>query len=112
LTSFIFSAQDYSTRWCYFSSPSGVGCNRKKANEAFIFLALYVSPLDATRFEHKPKLIQHHSIFTFIGMFLEVAALWAHRRQTNVTRQTAVEDKEAGPRQPLDAPAATPAGAV
>ncbi|CAG8075160.1 unnamed protein product [Penicillium salamii] len=43
LTSFIFSAQDYSTRACYFTSPSGVGCTRKKANEAFIFLALYVS---------------------------------------------------------------------
>lgn len=41
-------------------------------------------------------------------MFLEVAALWAHRKET-VTRQPVVTDKEVGPRQPLDAPAATPA---
>ncbi|CAG8935606.1 unnamed protein product [Penicillium salamii] len=89
LTSFIFSAQDYSTRACYFTSPSGVGCTRKKANEAFIFLAF---------------------IFTFFGMFLEVAALWAYRKEnTHTTHQPAVSDKEAGPRQPLDAPAATPA---
>ncbi|CAI7601958.1 unnamed protein product [Penicillium bialowiezense] len=87
LTSFVFSAQDYSTRACYFSSPAGVGCKRKKANEAFIFLAF---------------------VFTFFGMFLEVAALWAHRKE-NTTHQPTVTDKEIGPRQPLDAPAATPA---
>ena len=43
-------------------------------------------------------------------MFLEVAALWAYRKEnTHAVHQPAVSDKEAGPRQPLDAPAATPA---
>jgi hypothetical protein len=42
-------------------------------------------------------------------MFLEVAALWAYRKESTTTRQPAVEDKEAGPRQPIDA---TPAGGV
>jgi hypothetical protein len=45
-------------------------------------------------------------------MFLEVAALWAYRRENTITRQPVVEDKEAGPRQPLDAPAAVPAPAT
>ncbi|KAJ5499454.1 hypothetical protein N7453_008505 [Penicillium expansum] len=59
LTAFIFSAQDYSTRRCYHAIPAGLNCKRKRANEAFIFLAF---------------------IFTFFGIFLEVAALWAYRR--------------------------------
>lgn len=42
-TAFIFSAQDYSTRRCYFAIPAGLNCKRKRANEAFIFLALYVA---------------------------------------------------------------------
>lgn len=42
LTSFIFAAQDYNEHSCFFDAPPGVGCSRKKANEAFIFLALYV----------------------------------------------------------------------
>jgi hypothetical protein len=47
------------------------------------------------------------SIFTFFGMFLEVAALWAYRKETNPnTRTTAAEEKiETGTRMPLDAPA-------
>lgn len=44
LTSFIFAAQDYNLNACFFEAPPGVTCGRKKANEAFIFLALYVSP--------------------------------------------------------------------
>lgn len=42
LTAFIFAAQDYNWHSCYFDSPPGVSCRRKRANEAFIFLALYV----------------------------------------------------------------------
>ncbi|KAJ5985598.1 hypothetical protein N7499_008114 [Penicillium canescens] len=86
LTAFIFAAQDYNSRWCYFTLPSGIGCQYKKANEAFIFLAF---------------------IFTFFGMFLEVAALWAYRKETNPNaRTTAAEEKiETGTRMPLDAPA-------
>jgi hypothetical protein len=55
-------------------------------------------------------------------MFLEVAALWAYRRESNPNaRTTAAEGKiETGGRMPLDAPAGsapgvattTPAGAV
>jgi len=44
-------------------------------------------------------------------MFLEVAALWAYRRENTTAQQPAVE-KEVGPRQPFDAPAAAPAGTV
>lgn len=43
LTAFIFAAQDYSQSLCFFNSPPGITCGLKKANEAFIFLALYVS---------------------------------------------------------------------
>lgn len=42
LTSFIFAAQDYNLNNCFFEAPPGISCSRKKANEAFIFLALYV----------------------------------------------------------------------
>lgn len=42
LTAFIFAAQDYNQHSCYFNAPPGVSCSRKKANESFIFLALYV----------------------------------------------------------------------
>lgn len=44
LTAFIFTAQDYNWHLCYFHAPPGVSCNTKFANEAFIFLALYVHP--------------------------------------------------------------------
>jgi hypothetical protein len=44
LTAFIFAAQDYNWHLCYFHSPPGISCGRKHANEAFIFLALYVHP--------------------------------------------------------------------
>lgn len=42
LTSFIFAAQDYNTNNCFLNAPPFVACGRKRANEAFIFLALYV----------------------------------------------------------------------
>ncbi|KAL4900833.1 hypothetical protein BDW74DRAFT_161182 [Aspergillus multicolor] len=42
LTAFIFAAQDYNWHNCYFNAPPFMACGRKKANEAFIFLALYV----------------------------------------------------------------------
>ncbi|KAJ5486834.1 hypothetical protein N7530_001134 [Penicillium desertorum] len=88
LTAFIFAAQDYSGSRCYLSIPAGIDCKRKRANEAFIFLAF---------------------IFTFFGMFLEVAGLWAYRKE-NSTHHT--NDKaNSGNRPPLDAPAA-PAGTV
>lgn len=44
LTAFIFSAQDYNWHSCYANAPPGMACSRKKANESFIFLALYVLP--------------------------------------------------------------------
>ncbi|KAJ5715582.1 uncharacterized protein N7483_012763 [Penicillium malachiteum] len=88
LTAFIFSAQDYNEHSCYFDSPPGVTCGRKKANESFIFLAF---------------------VFTFFGMFLEVASLWAYRKENTV--QPVVE-KHDGTRAPLDAPAETTAPAT
>ncbi|KAK4871090.1 hypothetical protein LT330_000327 [Penicillium expansum] len=91
LTAFIFSAQDYSTRRCYHAIPAGLNCKRKRANEAFIFLAF---------------------IFTFFGIFLEVAALWAYRRgNTHIPPRTEEDKVNSGTRPPLDAPAA-PAGTV
>ncbi|KAJ5130008.1 uncharacterized protein N7515_006047 [Penicillium bovifimosum] len=93
LTAFIFAAQDYSTNRCYISQPVGVHCRYKRANESFIFLAF---------------------IFTFIGMFLEVAALWAYRRENNTVQHPVSEEHkvETGSRVPLDAPTAAPAGTV
>ncbi|KAF9251046.1 hypothetical protein DTO006G1_4084 [Penicillium roqueforti] len=92
LTAFIFSAQDYSTRRCYYAIPAGLNCNSKRANEAFIFLAF---------------------IFTFFGIFLETAALWAYRKEN--TTERSYEDKvHIETRPPLDAPTvpAVPAGTV
>lgn len=51
---------------------------------------------------------------TFFGVFLEVAALWAYRKE-NTTAEGAVAEEqkvEAGARPPLDAPTAAPAGTV
>ncbi|KAJ5151606.1 hypothetical protein N7492_009901 [Penicillium capsulatum] len=93
LTAFIFAAQDYSQNLCYFNAPPGMTCGRKKANEAFIFLAF---------------------IMTFLGMFLEVASLWAYRKE-NSTAQPIPEKTVPGARVPLDAPvehATAPAGTV
>ncbi|RHZ56427.1 uncharacterized protein CDV56_107620 [Aspergillus thermomutatus] len=61
LTAFIFAAQDYNLNNCYLHAPPFLDCSKKKANEAFIFLAFF---------------------FTFAGMFLEVASLWASRRES------------------------------
>ncbi|KAI2786932.1 hypothetical protein POX_g09329 [Penicillium oxalicum] len=90
LTAFIFAAQDYSRNSCYLSSPPGFSCRKKYANQAFIFLAF---------------------IFTFFGMFVEVAGLWAYRRE-NSHRGT-VHEKRA-PHTPLDGAAETnaPTGTV
>ncbi|KAJ5087191.1 hypothetical protein N7456_010807 [Penicillium angulare] len=85
LTSFIFAAQDYDRHSCYSHAPPGVTCGRKKANQTFIFLAF---------------------VFTFFGMFLEVASLWAYRKE-NPTQT--VTEKHDGTRPPLDAPAEVPA---
>ncbi|KAJ5826120.1 hypothetical protein N7474_003258 [Penicillium riverlandense] len=60
LTSFIFAALDYSQGDCFLNSPPNLGCSRKKANEAFIFLAF---------------------ITTFFGIFLEVADIWIYRKE-------------------------------
>ncbi|KAJ5979715.1 hypothetical protein N7481_007013 [Penicillium waksmanii] len=89
LTAFIFAAQDYNQNSCYLSSPPGVTCGRKKANESFIFLAF---------------------IFTFFGMFLEVAALWAYRKGN--TPAPAVQEKDDGTRVPLDGPVGPAPAAV
>ncbi|KAL1851458.1 hypothetical protein Plec18170_006273 [Paecilomyces lecythidis] len=89
LTAFIFAAQDYDWRNCNTRAPPGNGgCSKKKANEAFIFLAFF---------------------FTFVGIFLEVSALWIARRETapvhekhnNVAAETRAADA------PADTPAAT-----
>lgn len=92
LTSFIFAAQDYNEHACFFNAPPGLACSRKKANESFIFLAF---------------------IFTFFGMFLEVAGLWAYRKE-NTTTGPGHEKNEPGTRPPLDAPVEqnVPAGTV
>ncbi|PLB44902.1 hypothetical protein P170DRAFT_367107 [Aspergillus steynii IBT 23096] len=83
LTSFIFAAQDYNESNCYWNSPARESCSKKKANEAFIFLAF---------------------IFTFFGMFLEVLGLWAYRRE-NPTPP--VREKTGGAHGgPADAPVA------
>ncbi|KAF3401937.1 hypothetical protein F1880_009894 [Penicillium rolfsii] len=92
LTAFIFAAQDYNEHSCYFNAPPGVSCSRKKANESFIFLAF---------------------IFTFFGMFIEVASLWAYRKE-NATVAPIHEKTQPGGRAPLDAPVepTAPAGTV
>ncbi|KAJ5198650.1 uncharacterized protein N7498_007767 [Penicillium cinerascens] len=93
LTSFIFAAQDYNWHLCYFHAPPGVSCSIKYANEAFIFLAF---------------------IFTFFGVFLEIAALWAYRKGNTAGPIHEKHGAGAGGRAPLDAPAepVAPAGTV
>ncbi|KAJ5833931.1 hypothetical protein N7474_002242 [Penicillium riverlandense] len=88
LTAFIFAAQDYSSNVCYFRAPPGLGCSRKRANEAFMFLAF---------------------IFTFIGAFLEVAALWAYAKENS--QQPPHEKNGGSARPPMDAPVSNPAPA-
>ncbi|KAJ9480878.1 hypothetical protein VN97_g12645 [Penicillium thymicola] len=92
LTAFIFAAQDYNRGNCHTAIPAGIGCKRKYANEAFIFLTF---------------------IFTFFGMLLEVVALWVYRNENSASHRSATEDKanHGGARPPMDAPAA-PAGTV
>jgi hypothetical protein len=41
LTAFIFAAQDYNWHNCSGSSPAGVSCSTKKANEAVIFVTFF-----------------------------------------------------------------------
>ncbi|KAL4890573.1 membrane-associating domain-containing protein [Aspergillus ambiguus] len=86
LTAFIFAAQDYNRNDCLANAPPGLSCGKKKANEAFIFLAF---------------------IFTFFGMFLEVANLWAYAREHEPTRE-----KHGAHGGPPDAPAPAPADNV
>ncbi|KAJ5773716.1 hypothetical protein N7457_008612 [Penicillium paradoxum] len=93
LTAFIFAAQDYSTNRCSSTKPFGINCRHKRANESFIFVAF---------------------ILTFFGVFIEVAALWAHRKETNTAERSVTEEQKAETeaRPPLDAPAAAPVGNV
>ncbi|BAE66416.1 unnamed protein product [Aspergillus oryzae RIB40] len=42
LAGFIFAAVDYNQNNCHANAPPGVVCSVKWANEAFIFLTLYV----------------------------------------------------------------------
>lgn len=104
LTAFIFAAQDYnkSKTLCYFNSPPGVTCPRKKANESFIFLALYVPSHNSFHYTKTSANTFIYSIFTFFGMFLEVAALWAYRKENAPTSTN--QEKNDGTRAPLDAP--------
>ena len=88
LTAFIFAAQDYNWHQCFLNAPPGLGCSRKRANEAFIFLALYASlSLFLPPILHKavgiPGLITvgWNSIFTFFGMLLELLSLWSYRQE-------------------------------
>ncbi|KAJ5949807.1 hypothetical protein N7454_001391 [Penicillium verhagenii] len=113
LTAFVFAAQDYNWHSCYFHSPPGVTCQRKRANEAFIFLALYA--LSSFFFSLALPLVYStndiiFSMFTFLGIPLEGAALHAYRRNRVV--QPVVEKHDGagastgtGTRAPLDAPA-------
>ncbi|KAL4945795.1 hypothetical protein BDV06DRAFT_219036 [Aspergillus oleicola] len=90
LTAFIFAAQDYNWHNCYLNAPPFLGCSRKKANEAFIFLAF---------------------IFTFLGMLLELFSLWSYRRDhaTPIVEKhehgVAPAPATAGPAPPHDGPA-------
>ncbi|KAF7713963.1 Uncharacterized protein PECH_000750 [Penicillium ucsense] len=90
LTAFIFAAEDYNRKACYVNSPPGFSCNKKYANEAFIFLAF---------------------IFTFFGMFLKVAGLWAYRKERSRATRAGIAHEKRGSTDPLDAPA-PPAGTV
>ena len=56
LTAFIFAAQDYDWHSCYAHAPPGVTCTRKRANQAFMFLTLYVVPHHVPLHESVPVL--------------------------------------------------------
>ncbi|KAL2868958.1 uncharacterized protein BJX67DRAFT_379450 [Aspergillus lucknowensis] len=85
LTAFIFAAQDYNENDCFLYAPPFRSCGRKKANEAFIFLAF---------------------IFTLIGMLLELFALWSYRREhTSPAAEKHAAHPGPGPAPPRDAPA-------
>ncbi|PGG99016.1 hypothetical protein AJ79_08715 [Helicocarpus griseus UAMH5409] len=47
LTSFIFAAEDYNRRNCHDNGPPGARCSLKYANEAFIFVAFFMSLMAA-----------------------------------------------------------------
>jgi hypothetical protein len=53
LTTFIFAAQDYNLHNCRVSSPIGVPCAIKKANESFMFIT-FISTLALSLFEGSP----------------------------------------------------------
>ncbi|EKV06722.1 hypothetical protein PDIG_68290 [Penicillium digitatum PHI26] len=77
------------------------------------FLPALISPFlpsSLGRFVLAIDVVFSYLIFTFCGMFLEVAALWANRRE-NTTPRTEDDKVNSGTRPPLDAPAA-PAGTV
>ncbi|KAJ5555933.1 hypothetical protein N7513_003575 [Penicillium frequentans] len=90
LTAFIFAAQDYNWHLCYFHAPAGISCGREYANEAFMFLAFF---------------------FTFCGVFLEVAALWAYRIKNRSAAPVHKKYGAAATCAPLDAPAGSTAQA-
>lgn len=112
LTAFIFAAEAYNAHACFLEAPPGITCGRKRANEAFIFLALYVPPtIPANSLSIYGPATNKHSIFTFFGMFIEVAALWAYRKEHPAAP---AHEKNGAGRAPLDGPAepAAPAGTV
>ncbi|KAL4864324.1 hypothetical protein BDV12DRAFT_14747 [Aspergillus spectabilis] len=89
LTAFIFAAQDYNWQNCYYNAPPFMGCARKRANEAFIFLAF---------------------IFTFFGMLGELYSLWSYRRENAspvVEKQGEHGTSHGGVAPPHDGPATT-----
>jgi hypothetical protein len=98
LTSFIFQSQDYDFGFCELANPPGVSCSKKHAAQAFTFLVLYVSPVNL----FETNLTDNRSFFTFSGLFLELSALWAYRRESGPLHP----EKNEG-RAPVDAPVAT-----
>ncbi|KAL3448324.1 membrane-associating domain-containing protein [Aspergillus insuetus] len=83
LTAFIFAAQDYNQNNCFFRSPPFMRCSRKRANEAFIFLAF---------------------IFTFFGMLMELFSIWSYRRE-NASPVVEKHGAHPAPAPPHDGPA-------
>ncbi|KAJ5667728.1 uncharacterized protein N7477_006298 [Penicillium maclennaniae] len=100
LTAFIFAAQDYNWHLCYFHSRPGY-----PAAERSMTITTLINRLTPLEF----------SIFTFFGVFLELAALWAYRKANHAVAPVHEKSSAApGTRAPFDAPveATAPAGTV
>ncbi|KAJ5119335.1 hypothetical protein N7448_010004 [Penicillium atrosanguineum] len=107
LTAFIFAAQDYNWHLCYFHSPGRYSLRPEVRQRS-----IYVPSLIHTSIGRLTPL--ELSFFTFCGVFLEVAALWAYRKGNRSVAPIHEKNGAPGTRAPLDAPAETtaPAGTV